>query len=126
MASGDWDYVVSAHETGHPRAIPRCDTRLVFFKDTEDELEADVWARINSAVRSITKRYLDGEKILVRCQIGYNRSGLIMSMVLVNLGFTASEAIDLLRIKRSEYVLVNPVFEGYIRELGTSGDGESK
>lgn len=57
-----------------------------------------------------------GLKILVRCQAGYNRSGLVVAFALMELGYSAQEAIDLIREKRSQYALHRPVFLQYIRE----------
>ena len=112
-----WGYVVSAYFDGdNQESVPRCDTRFVLFKDTEDGLSEETWERIRSAVDSVVDRWHRGHKVLVRCQAGYNRSGLIMALVLMRLGFTAEGAINHLRKHRGKDVLVNPVFEGYVHE----------
>lgn len=116
--SGDpsWDYVVSAHIERHEQTYPQCDMRLVIFDDTENGLDEQTWVRISSAVDEVVSRWKQNQKILVRCQAGYNRSGMLMSLVLMRLGYTADGAIDLIRQRRGKDVLVNQAFERYVRE----------
>lgn len=110
-----WDYVVSAYASKAPASWPQCDQRLVLFEDTEDGLGDETWGRIRSVVDQIVLRWRQGQKVLVRCQAGYNRSGMIMSLVLMRLGMTADKAIHQARWRRGRDVLVNRVFEGYVR-----------
>lgn len=56
--------------------------------------------------------------VLVHCQAGLNRSGLVMALALMVGGKTADEAIALLREKRSPAVLCNASFEGWLRTKG--------
>ena len=42
-----------------------------------------------------------GEAVLIRCQAGANRSGLVMALVLMKEGLSAQDAIDAIRSKRS-------------------------
>lgn len=58
----------------------------------------------------------DGKRVLVRCQAGYNRSGLITALTLIHLGHDAEAAIDLIRAKRSRWALFNGHFLRYVRE----------
>jgi protein-tyrosine phosphatase len=55
-----------------------------------------------------------GKKVLIRCQAGWNRSGLIMALVLMREGYTAEETISLIREKRSPYALCNKHFERFL------------
>lgn len=114
-----WDYVVSCYldnTFNAEKAIPQCDMRFVLFDDTRKGLSDDTWRKINLAVDEIATRWLRGEKILVRCQAGYNRSGLMMCLVLMRLGYTAKQAVDLARKGRGSDVLVNQVFESYVHD----------
>lgn len=54
-------------------------------------------------------------KLLVHCQAGLNRSGLITARALILMGRSADEAISLLREKRSPAVLCNQHFEDWLR-----------
>ncbi|MFF9407049.1 dual specificity protein phosphatase family protein [Streptomyces anandii] len=56
-----------------------------------------------------------GRRVLVRCYSGYNRSGLVVAHSLVRRGLTASEAIRLIRARRSPWALHNELFVDYLR-----------
>jgi protein-tyrosine phosphatase len=60
-----------------------------------------------------------GKQVLIRCQAGLNRSGLIMALVLRKEGYTSQEAIDLIRARRSEWALFNKTFEKWLLALDT-------
>lgn len=53
--------------------------------------------------------------VLVHCQAGLNRSSLVVAKALMLEGFTADEAIKLIRDKRSPACLCNAGFERYLR-----------
>lgn len=56
-----------------------------------------------------------GQRVLVHCQAGLNRSSLLIAHYLMkHEGLTADEAITLVR-KRSEACLCNPDFEAWLR-----------
>lgn len=61
-------------------------------------------------------KWVGGSKCLIRCQMGYNRSGLITAAVLIRNGLSAKEAIALIRGKRSPYALSNPDFVRRLEE----------
>jgi hypothetical protein len=58
-----------------------------------------------------------GKKVLFRCQAGLNRSSLCAALVLMKDGYTADDAIALIREKRSKYALFNNSFVDYLRSL---------
>lgn len=62
----------------------------------------------------VVKALAEGGNVLVHCQAGINRSNLIAASALVKMGRTPSEAIGLLREKRSSIVLANRTFEDFI------------
>ena len=61
--------------------------------------------------------FLVGEKVLVRCQAGWNRSGLATTLALMNYGYTAKGVIDLIRDRRSPHELCNKDFVRYLGAL---------
>jgi protein-tyrosine phosphatase len=61
-----------------------------------------------------------GKRVLVRCQAGINRSGLVMALMLIREGYAAEAAIDLMRHKRGEAVLANQHFERWLMCLDVS------
>jgi hypothetical protein len=58
-----------------------------------------------------------GKSVAGKCQAGLNRSSLIVALVLLKEGYTATEAIELIRRKRSEYALFNNHFVEFIHEV---------
>ena len=74
-------------------------------------------AAVMRAARYAHEQWKSGKKVLVRCQAGINRSGLVMGIVLMLEGYTAEQAIDLMRSRRSSSVLINRSFEAYLKEL---------
>jgi protein-tyrosine phosphatase len=61
-----------------------------------------------------------GKRVLVRCQAGINRSGLVMALMLIREGYSAEDAINLMREKRGRAVLANKYFENWLKQLNVS------
>ncbi|MFJ3666388.1 dual specificity protein phosphatase family protein [Streptomyces sp. NPDC090106] len=57
----------------------------------------------------------EGRRVLVRCHHGYNRSGLVVAQSLIRAGYSAEEAIRLIRSRRSPWALHNDLFVDYLR-----------
>jgi protein-tyrosine phosphatase len=51
-----------------------------------------------------------GQRVLIRCQAGLNRSGVVTALVLMLEGWSPREAIDLIRSRRSSLALCNDDF----------------
>jgi hypothetical protein len=82
------------------------------FMDSDDtEFDTALLKRVVALAHGDWKR---GEKVLIRCQAGLNRSGIITALVLIRDGHSPSEAISLMREKRNDWVLFNPHFEKWI------------
>lgn len=91
------------------------EVRLGFFDHNEVDLdEHDLAHAVGAAYRDWSR----GKRVLIRCQAGWNRSGLITALVLLLKGLTPDEAIDLLRERRSSYALCNDHFVTWIRTRG--------
>jgi hypothetical protein len=58
-----------------------------------------------------------GKSVAGKCQAGLNRSSLIVALVLLKEGYTATEAISLIREKRSEHALFNRHFVEFIHDV---------
>jgi hypothetical protein len=56
----------------------------------------------------------DGQKVLVRCHFGLNRSGLVVVQALGHLGYGVDDAIFLVRYRRSKRALSNDLFVDYL------------
>ena len=74
-----------------------------------------------SLARSAYQHWLAGERVLIRCQAGVNRSGLVMALVLMHHGYSAASALTLQRSRRGNAVLSNGNFEAWL--LGPSVEG---
>lgn len=59
-------------------------------------------------------RWQSGKKVNIRCQAGWNRSGLVTALVLMISGFTAADAINTLRQKHSPHALCNSHYETWL------------
>jgi protein-tyrosine phosphatase len=72
---------------------------------------------IHSLVDWIYDEWKSGKKVLVRCQAGYNRSGICVALTLMKDGYKAKDAIDLIRARRSPHALCNADFVRYLEDL---------
>ena len=69
---------------------------------------------LHQVVEAAHEDWKAGRKVLIRCQAGLNRSGLVTALVLARDGMPIKEAIALLRAKRSPAALCNPDFEDWL------------
>jgi len=67
-------------------------------------------------VSHIVLRVNIGEKILIRCEAGYNRSGLVVGMSLLRMGISVFDACNLIRKNRSIHALSNEYFVQLLHE----------
>ena len=56
------------------------------------------------------------KRVAAKCQAGLNRSSLICCLVLLKEGYSAEDAIKLIREKRSSNALFNPFFVEFIKK----------
>jgi protein-tyrosine phosphatase len=94
--------------------------RLGFYDHNQVDLDQ---RDIDQAVSSILSDWKAGKRVLIRCQAGWNRSGLITGLVLMREGYSANEAIELIRNRRSLNAICNQTFEQYLRDQETSDVG---
>src|SRR3954471_6435074 len=74
--------------------------------------------RILRAARWAWRRWAAGDRVLVRCQAGLNRSGLVTALVLMLDGYDAAAAISLIRRQRSSWALCNKHFVDWLLTEG--------
>jgi hypothetical protein len=84
------------------------DSKMIDFDPEKDLLDI---------VKMAHKDWKSGQRVLIRCQAGLNRSGLVMALVLIRDGYAPAEAITLMREKRSRAVLCNLDFVNYLLGL---------
>ncbi|MGI5165414.1 protein-tyrosine phosphatase family protein [Spirillospora sp. CA-253888] len=112
IVGGEFDLVVSLHVREGHGPDDGVEHRRVEVPDgplTAGQIE-DVCRAAELAVEAIG----DGRRVLVRCHSGYNRSGLVIVQALTLLGHETGDAISLVRRRRSEWALNNPLFVDYL------------
>lgn len=119
IVADEFDLVVSLfHRQGHGPSAGIEERRALI---PDDELSAENLGKVTALVPRVVAALRDGKRVFVRCQAGYNRSGLVVALTLLALGYTADDAIALIRRRRSRYALCNPAFVGYIRDAAHVG-----
>lgn len=76
-------------------------------------------SRLRQAVNWGYKQWKKGDRVLVRCQAGLNRSGLVTALILIKNGMSPEEAIRTIRKNRADIALFN---EHYVNWLMTNGE----
>lgn len=74
---------------------------------------------VDSLVGIAHADWKSGKRVGFRCQAGLNRSNLLAVKFLLLEGYSAVEAVALLRAKRSPFCLFNKIFESYLLGLPT-------
>ena len=74
--------------------------------------------RLRQAVDFGYDRWKDGDRVLIRCQAGLNRSGLVLALILIKDGCTPEGAINLIRESRGEDALFNTSFCNWLLTEG--------
>ena len=123
-ATNDFDAVATLYAWARPADWGTEELRYGFM---DGGLDLTTIRSVVSTAIWVHERWKAGSKVLVRCQAGLNRSGLVTALVLMLEGHTALEAIELLRTRRSPWVLCNNDFvQWLIEEAGPklNGGGE--
>lgn len=107
----DFDTVVTLYAFANPVDWFVRELRYgVWDSDMRDFKPEDLF----DIVRLAHSDWKKGKKVLIRCQAGWNRSGLITALVLIREGMSAQNAIDLIRAKRSPHALCNSKFVEFL------------
>lgn len=115
------DYVLSLYPWGkYTVNHPIKEHREVKMYDALGEVDRE---QVLELARWVNEARKDGE-VLVHCQAGLNRSGMIVAVALMLDGMSAQEAIDTLRKKRSEASLCNQDFEDFLLDLDLEDERE--
>lgn len=79
----------------------------------------DEFLDLGDAVYFAFQALADGQRVLVNCQAGLNRSGLVTGLVLMAYGYTAEQAVETIRTKRASLCLANSSFVTFLHEKGS-------
>ena len=74
--------------------------------------------RLRQAVDFGYDRWKQGDRVLVRCQAGLNRSGLVTALIMIKDGLTPQEAINYIRESRGPDALFNENFHAWLLKEG--------
>ncbi len=108
-----FDTVVTLYASAQPVPWGVEELRFGFL---DSSLEGDDIQTVLRAARFAYQRWLDGADVMIRCQAGMNRSGLVSSLVLILAGLTPGQAITLIRQQRGASCLFNEHFVVWLME----------
>ena len=111
IAHQQFDVVVTLYADAQPAAWGVEELRFGFW---DAELNEFFIRKAIRMARLAHARWHGGERVLIRCQAGVNRSGFIMALVLMLEGLSAERAIEHIRECRSPFVLSNQHFEHWL------------
>ncbi len=120
VVGGEFDLVVTLIDQAGHGPPPGVEHHVLAIPDgplTDAQLVA-----VGEAAARVAEGVSAGRATLVRCRVGFNRSGLVVAMALVALGLDTAAAIELVRRRRSARALNNELFVQYLHTpLGSSG-----
>lgn len=94
---------------------------VLFFPLDDDPsvpwLDNPAWVgQVKRAASIAAGEVLAGNRVLITCAMGLNRSGVVTAMTLRQLGFDPDEAIEMVRAARGQLALCNPRFVEVIEQ----------
>lgn len=103
----EFDSVVTAYSWAQPMSWYVHENRFGF---ADGPLDATTIQKVEELAEWLHGEWKRGNRCLIRCQAGKNRSGLIVARVLMRDGYQAFQAIQLIRERRSPNALCNADF----------------
>ena len=119
ITKDDFDAVVTLYAWAQPVDWMVEELRFGFYDSGIAHIDMEA---LHRAASFAVDQVRNGNKVLIRCQAGLNRSGLTAALALIQMGYKPDEAIDVLRAKRSRYVLINKEFEEFLLALEDDND----
>lgn len=113
IVSTPFDTVVTLYAQAQPAAVHVEELRYGFADGTMALIDVERLLRTAQWARA---RWRSGDRVLVRCQAGLNRSGLVVCLVLMLEGLSPTDAIATVRQRRSPMALCN---QGFVQWLTT-------
>ena len=120
IMKNDFDTVITAYAWANPCDWGVKELRYGFYDGDMKDIDFETIKHLVDVAYDDWKN--KGKRLLFRCQMGYNRSSFILCQVLMRDGYTAKDAIALMKEKRSPWVLCNAEFEDYLLRLDTSDE----
>ena len=110
-----FDAIVTMYSWAKPAYWEIQEMRYGIYDSNMEDVDFD---RLGEVVKFAHRHWKNGDRVLVRCQAGLNRSGLVTALTLMYEGATAKEAIMCIRRNRSADALFN---QNYVRWLTAEG-----
>lgn len=113
VVTDEFDMVVSLYtrpDHGPDERVPH-----YTYEMADAPLEDRDYQAINYLADKVAEATQQNKSVLVRCQAGMNRSGLVAGLSLVKQGWTTDQVLDRMRNARSPYVLFNKSFVAHLR-----------
>ena len=104
-----FDTVVTLYSAANAVSHNVKELRFAFHDGDMSDLDPE--RDLHFMVREAHSDWRAGKKVLIRCQAGINRSGLVTALVLIREGHSPEDAIRLIRDNRCEAALSNSHFE---------------
>lgn len=111
VSAEDFDFVATMYASANPVDWFVREMRFGFYDHDMKDFNTD---DLYDLVAISHREWKSGKRVLIRCQAGLNRSGLVMALVLIRDGYTAAEAIHLIRSQRGQAALCNRTFEKWL------------
>ncbi len=107
----EFDAVVTCYSYAQPMSWYVHENRFGF---ADGPLDKPTFEKAVELADWLHTKWKNGSRSLSRCAAGWNRSGLVMALVLMKEGYGAKEAIELIREKRSPNALCNSDFVKFL------------
>ena len=111
LRSQGFNLLVLCAEEHQPDALLFSGVRVVLAPFEDRPIKKRDLAMALEASRIVAEALLHRQKVLVTCQMGLNRSGLVTALALRRLGVSPQRAVWLVRKARGQWALSNQSFE---------------
>ena len=110
-----FDAIITMYAWANPADWRVQEFRYGIYDSAIADIDLD---RLKQAVEFGYNRWLSGDRVLVRCQAGLNRSGLVTALIMMSTGLDAETAIEQIRKNRADVALFN---NDYVEWLMSEG-----
>ncbi|NUR61074.1 MAG: protein phosphatase [Catenulispora sp.] len=112
IVADEFDAVYSLHtRAGHG---PADGVRHLVLEVPDGVLTAAQLRAVDRFAATAARDFADGQRLLVRCRAGMNRSGLVVASILIRSGFPLPDAVATVRRRRAAGALNNAHFVAYL------------
>jgi hypothetical protein len=99
-----FDAIITMYAWANPADWRVQEFRYGIYDSAIADIDLD---RLKQVVEFGYNRWLSGDRVLVRCQAGLNRSGLVTALIMMSTGLDAETAIEQIRKNRADIALFN-------------------